>query len=179
MARSSLLSVNFLTRVALVLWLISSVFVLVLLSQIDLIVNGKLYDFGLQFSSVWAQPYWAFFRLVYIFLLIPLVFSAAVLSLGFFRWFVRSVRGSISKLKRKAARNVQPAQSSILIVCSHCGRVFSKPMCILDFSGEKPRLVNVCPYCNARLEKANNHNKDLHVYTKFPESKQEEIPKPS
>ncbi len=35
---------------------------LVLLLQVDRLVNFTLYDFGLTFSDVWAQPYWAMLR---------------------------------------------------------------------------------------------------------------------
>jgi hypothetical protein len=37
--------------------------VLVLIVQIDRIVNGTLYEYGLVFSDNWAQPYWLMFRL--------------------------------------------------------------------------------------------------------------------
>ena len=59
-----LLGKSVFTRVILVLWLVSSVFVLLLLSKIDGIVHGELYNYGLQFSFAWASPYWAFVRLV-------------------------------------------------------------------------------------------------------------------
>ena len=36
--------------------------VLLLLFQIDQLVNGTLYNYGLEFSSDWAQPYWLFMR---------------------------------------------------------------------------------------------------------------------
>lgn len=167
------------TRGALVLWLLSSVFVLLLLRQIDSIVHSELYNFGLQFSYVWAQPYWAILRLIYIFLLIPITYSAATLGLDFWKLLKGRTRGPASKPKREVVETVQPTQSSVLIVCNRCGKVFTKPMCILDFSGKNPRLINVCPYCNAKLEEAKNNNKELHVYTKFPESKEQEISKPS
>ena len=167
------------TRGSLVLWLLSSVFVLLLLHQIDSIVHSELYNFGLQFSFVWAQPYWAFFRLIYIFLLIPMTFSAAALGLDFWRWFKGSARGFASKSKQRVVETVQPTQSSVLIVCNRCGKVFTKPMCILDFSGKNPKLINVCPYCNAKLEEAKNNSEELHVSTKLPESKEQEIPRPS
>ena len=35
---------------------------LVLLLEIDKIVNGTLYGYGLIFSNEWAQPYWLIFR---------------------------------------------------------------------------------------------------------------------
>jgi len=35
---------------------------LVLISQIDKLVNGTLYNFGLIFNDSWAQPYWLMLR---------------------------------------------------------------------------------------------------------------------
>jgi uncharacterized Zn-finger protein len=49
---------------------------------------------------------------------------------------------------------------AIVISCSSCKRAFSKPLVILDFSGGKGKLVNVCPYCNALLDKVEEHNDD-------------------
>jgi hypothetical protein len=34
----------------------------ILLLQIDQLVNGTLYSYGLIFSSDWAQPYWLLLR---------------------------------------------------------------------------------------------------------------------
>ena len=34
------------------------------------------------------------------------------------------------------------------ISCPSCRKVFSRPLVIIDFSGGRPKLVNVCPYCN-------------------------------
>jgi hypothetical protein len=51
-------------RVALVIFGDAMLFtVLVLIVQIDRIVNGTLYEYGLVFSDNWAQPYWLMFRL--------------------------------------------------------------------------------------------------------------------
>ena len=38
------------------------VIVVILLFQIDQLVNGTLYNYGLVFSFEWAQTYWLFFR---------------------------------------------------------------------------------------------------------------------
>jgi DNA-directed RNA polymerase subunit RPC12/RpoP len=36
----------------------------------------------------------------------------------------------------------------MLIRCVKCGKVFNKPLTMLDFSNGKPQLANACPYCN-------------------------------
>lgn len=44
--------------------------------------------------------------------------------------------------------------SSKVVSCPNCNKVFSKPLVMLDFSDKKTQLVNVCPYCNAVLGRA-------------------------
>ena len=36
--------------------------VVAVLLEIDKLINGTLYDYGLVFSNDWAQPYWLMFR---------------------------------------------------------------------------------------------------------------------
>ena len=38
------------------------IIVVAVLLEIDKIINGTLYDYGLVFSNDWAQPYWLMFR---------------------------------------------------------------------------------------------------------------------
>jgi len=44
----------------------------------------------------------------------------------------------------------KPLSSEIpgLIKCFHCGKAFSQPLRMLDFQGDRPRIVNICPFCN-------------------------------
>jgi len=42
----------------------------------------------------------------------------------------------------------------LLASCPKCKKVFGKPLVMLDFSGGKTRLVNVCPYCSFVLGSA-------------------------
>jgi len=35
-----------------------------------------------------------------------------------------------------------------LTKCFHCGKVFSQPLRMLDFQGNRPRIVNICPFCS-------------------------------
>jgi len=41
-----------------------------------------------------------------------------------------------------------PADISGLNKCFHCGKLFSQPLRMLDFQGDRPRIVNICPFCN-------------------------------
>jgi hypothetical protein len=46
--------------------------------------------------------------------------------------------------------------AALPMVCNKCGKVFTQPLCMFDFKSGKPRLVNVCPYCNALLAVSGN-----------------------
>jgi uncharacterized Zn-finger protein len=142
-------------KVVLAVWLTSSVFVLFLLKKIDEIVHGQLYHFGLQFSLDWAAGYWMYMGMIYVFLAVPVVLSLVVLGFG----FLRKTRGGSEVVKHEAkpvSEKTQPSKENyMLISCPNCKKVFSKPLVMLDFSGTKTRLVNVCPYCNTKLGQPN------------------------
>ncbi len=56
----------------------------VLLLQLDNLINGTLYNYGLEFSVEWAQPYWLLLRvslvLIIVGFLIFLLLSAVEFS---------------------------------------------------------------------------------------------------
>ena len=152
MTLKGLLDNGWFVRVILVLWLVSAVFVVFLLGKVDWIVHHELYNYGLQFSPEWAVDYWAALRMMYVSMSAPIVLS--VIYFGFEVWhFVRSRRGMVeSKPAQPAVQSSQKVaafeQNHMVVSCPKCKRVFSKPLVMLDFSGGKTRLVNVCPYCN-------------------------------
>ncbi|MEM3874110.1 MAG: hypothetical protein QXU45_03145 [Candidatus Bathyarchaeia archaeon] len=154
-------------RVVLVLWLVSAVFVVFLLGRLDWVVHHELYDFGLQFSLEWALGYWATVRMIYVFLATPIFLSATYFVLEVWR-FVKEGhdRGMLAKAPSpaepvKAQQKATVAeQNHMLISCPKCKRVFSKPLVMLDFSGGKTKLVNVCPYCNNILGCAEEEDAD-------------------
>lgn len=139
-------------RIVLLLWLVSSALTVFSLRGIDNIVHVKLYNYGLQFSNDWAQPYWAFADMIYISLAIPMFLSGIVLV---FSLLTKNDDKKTSQTKERVEQSV-PARvetngRGIVISCSSCKRVVSKPLVMLDFSGGKAKLVNLCPYCNAIL----------------------------
>ena len=81
----SLLNNNWLDRVIIVAWILSAVLVIFMLTNLDVIVNGTLYDFGLQFSNEWGQPYWLYLRLSYAFLIVSSGLGLTALAIGFYR----------------------------------------------------------------------------------------------
>jgi len=51
--------------VVLILMAVASLFTMISLNQINYIVHGDLYDFGLRFSYRWAMPYWIFSGIIF------------------------------------------------------------------------------------------------------------------
>ena len=155
-------------KVILSLWLVSSIFILLLLSRIDSIVNVTLYQYGLQPSVNWLNPYWISLRLIYIFLAVPIAFSAVVLVSGFGKPNDSAKR--INKRINDKPNNHQAhieRENSMLIRCIKCGKVFNKPLAMLDFSNGKPRLANVCPYCNHVLGSTDEKGSNERIKAEF------------
>jgi hypothetical protein len=51
---------------------------IVLLLEIDKLVNGTLYSYGLVFSDNWAQPYWLMFRLTLVLIVAAVILISVV-----------------------------------------------------------------------------------------------------
>lgn len=153
-----------LQRIALLVWLVSSAVAMFSMKTIDAIVNGTLYNYGLQFSIVWAQPYWNYARLFYAFQFISIALGVVALLFSFLNKN-NSPKQPEQKIEKPAPKHEQKVNGStvqqakmnengIFISCPKCNRTFGKPLTMLDFSDGKAKLVNVCPYCNAVLNRA-------------------------
>lgn len=140
-------------RIVLLAWIGCSSLVFLSQKTIDLIVNKTLYDYGLQFSEAWHQPYWTYANVLYYSQFACIMLSCVALAAGLL--MRDKVPKESQKVREEAARNVFARQDTngrgIVISCSSCKKNFSKPLVMLDFSGGKAKLVNVCPYCNAVL----------------------------
>jgi hypothetical protein len=146
---------NFL-RVAILVSIICSAISAFTMLQINGIVHGQLYNYGLQFNYSWASPYWNLERVIYACLAVSTIFNVSVLAYGFLR-----KEKKVVKMPTRVEPNVHVSskvqvtkENSMLISCPKCNKVFGKPLNMLDFSHGKTRLVNVCPYCNHILGEA-------------------------
>jgi hypothetical protein len=151
---------------------------IVLVYELDTIVHGLLYEYGLVFDYGWASPYWTIQRLLLAMLATLFVLSfiptaclvKAVLLPLFGRKHpqVTSTGGNQlqsvatpgdkdeeAKSPQNSASNQEVADvievSAVPMICNKCGKVFNQPLCMFDFKKGNPRLVHVCPYCNAVL----------------------------
>lgn len=164
-------------RIGLLVWLVSAIFIALMVRQLDGIVNGTLYNYKLQFSDDWAVPFWTLEHFIYILLVAPAVVSGIILVADFWQGH-RSGVPKVKIVKSKPVANeiktpvTSEKDNSMLINCPKCHKVFSKPLSMLDFSSGKTRLVNVCPYCNHVLGDANSRDHvDIHVA----DTEQEEV----
>jgi hypothetical protein len=125
----------------------SSLFAAILVHEINGIVHGELYGYGLQFSLGWATSYWNIERLIYA----CLTFSAAFAGFAVFADIWSNHRKTSENTVQKIRGNNKleiTRENSILISCPKCKKVFSRPLTILSSEGGRSKLLNVCPYCN-------------------------------
>ena len=162
--------------------LAGSIFILVF--QVDGIVHGLLYEHGLVFDYNWAVPYWTLERLTMILLgtivgvnacSMYLLFSSkgsmnhnpasAISTPELVKPDTLYTKTSTSKVKKKGPVNsVDMEETGVEIValpmvCKKCSKVFTQPLSMFDFKSGKPRLINVCPYCNAVLAVTGSRDK--------------------
>ncbi len=72
-------------RIVLMFWIVGGVTAWFLLTRVDLIVNGTLYSYGLQFSHNWLDPYWTYNRVINALLLVSVGLGGFSLALDFAR----------------------------------------------------------------------------------------------
>jgi len=126
------------------------------LTLLDKIVHGTLYNFGLQFSYDWANPYWTMLRVVLALIGLAAVFNV-VNSVYVYRKYIHAKpQVTLSKSEKKvispSVREPEPPSESQrvggLVKCTHCNRVFAQPLRMLDFHSDRPRIISICPFCN-------------------------------
>jgi len=151
------------------------------LNLFDTIVHGTLYNYGLQFSYDWATPYWTILRIIQ-----ALLGLIAVLTLTnmiyVHRKFIHA-KPEVPELERKIRVSERPSEKLVkpierpmerptapslvtepqlpsasgLVRCAHCGRTFAQPLRMLDFHADRPRMVNICPFCNEIIQPVLRH----------------------
>jgi len=138
------------------------------LTLLDKIVHGTLYNYGLQFSYDWASPYWTMLRVVQGLMVLTAVFSV-VSFVYVYRKYIHTrplkpqapqvIQAKGEKGEKKVVpsplpplRELEPPSETQrmggLVKCTHCNRVFAQPLRMLDFHSDRPRIINICPFCN-------------------------------
>jgi hypothetical protein len=209
-----------LSRIILGVWIVNGFLVIYLIAQIDNMVNVQLYNFGLEFSSLWADAYWINSRLIMVLLGISMALSIVAFLAGFRKSrekaeppqvaLAEKAQAPLENLPVVSEKNplalleetpiamptatsepetapepavvngpqfeviqpevIQHEQGSceeehseaedesrvnvdvgLVILCPNCGKVFNRPLVMMDSSSGTTRLVNVCPFCNHTL----------------------------
>jgi len=139
-----------------VLVLAAAAFAAYTLTLFDKIVHGALYNYGLQFSYDWATPYWTLLRIVQVLISLTAVFTVINFVYVYRKYIYTKPRGIQTRSEKKVVPSrvqepeppSEPSKVGGLVKCTHCNRVFSQPLRMLDFHSDRPRIINICPFCN-------------------------------
>jgi hypothetical protein len=145
-------------RLVLASWMVCAVSVIVLFKNMELIVHGELYYYGLIFNPAWADPYRLLTWLVYCFLGIPLVLSGIALVSSFFN-VEEAKKKDIPVLQRVGPPWGIIKRDSLRVIKDVPGRVESVKELPgkVEFAKETPKLSQSvktvdngtsCPHCN-------------------------------
>jgi len=150
----------------LILWLISSVLVLLSLKEIEqtLIYGQFQTNYGLRYSAHWGVLYAAYMYSIYFLLAVPMALSAVVIINLVLDFWTSKKHGSGQECGTRA-----------LISCPSCKKVFGRSLAVLDFSTGTPKIVNFCPYCSSRLDvEKTKQDKELDIRALVPVPEQKE-----
>ena len=164
-----------------------AVAVFVVFKNMELIVHGQLYYYGLIFSPEWADGYRVFTWLTFLFLGLPMALSGLALVSSFFKVGQTPKKENIVPQRAGPPRGVIKVESHPVAKevprrvetgngisngngtsCPNCKKSFGRALIMLDFRGGKNRMVNVCPYCNSFLGYTTEEkvaNESYHVVT--------------
>jgi hypothetical protein len=177
MSLKSFLTSKWFTRLVFVSWIVCAILIIIVFKNMEFIVHGQLYDYGLVFSPAWADGYRVLTWMVFVCAGVPLALSGVALATSFL-----NVEESVPAQERKAsvhlragpprgitkvaspqARSTQQARqvkepvvradigNCVGISCPECKKVFGRALVMLDFRSGSNRMISVCPYCNAVL----------------------------
>jgi hypothetical protein len=178
MSLKSMLVSKWFIRIVLVSWIVCAASIIVVFKNMELIVHGQLYDYGLVFSPEWADGYRVLTWMIFIFAGVPMALSGIALASSFLngeglpereervpqragppRGITKPGSPQASST-RKPLQAQQPVREQVRrvdngncvgISCPECKKVFGKALVMLDFRSGSNRMVSVCPYCNAVL----------------------------
>jgi uncharacterized protein with PIN domain len=170
MGLNQLIRNPWLSRILLIVSIVSTAAILLLYSRIDSLVNVSLYNYKLQFNSNWYNPYQSTTQLINVCLGAVLALNAVALGLSLIGK-PRKVSENSASIQHNSSLNIQDARQQDFTLaekindkpaiantstCVNCNKTFTRPLVTLNFVNGKPKMMNTCPYCNAPIENANN-----------------------
>jgi len=126
------------------------------LTLIDNIVHGTLYNYGLRFDYNWANPYWILLRIAQALMGLTAAFTVVSLIYVYRKYIYTKPQVTATRVEKKVISSTilgheAPSETQRmggLVKCAHCNRVFAQPLRMLDFHSDRPRIINICPFCN-------------------------------
>jgi hypothetical protein len=168
MSLKRMLKGNWFMRLALVSSIVSGVAIFIIFKNMENIVHGQLYYYGLHFSPDWADPYRSYTWLIYVSLGLPMSLSGIALASNFLNVEKVIAKKNADTQKQRSqpmAVKEQPKQIQLRRpevnkrknenVCPQCGKVFEKALIMLDSHEGKNQLISICPHCQHVLGQAN------------------------
>jgi hypothetical protein len=143
MGLKRMLSGSWFVRLVLAGWIVCAVSVIVLFKNMELIVHGELYYYGLVFSPAWADPYRLFTWLIYLFLGMPLVLSGIALVSSFFN------EEEAKKKETAVLQKVGPPQG---IIKREPRQIIKEVPSLAETVTELPRKVEVAKEAPRKIE---------------------------
>jgi len=187
------LSGKWFSRLVIISWLICAACILVVFKNMEFIVHGQLYNYGLVFSADWADAYRVFTWLIFLFVGLPMALSGIALALSFLKAEPVPKIEKVVPQRSTPPRGITKVESKTLdketprkvempsrldngscggISCPSCNKVFSRALVMLDFRSGSNRMVSVCPYCNQVLGyTSDGKSVNDNVYVAPPEKK--------
>jgi hypothetical protein len=195
MGLKNMLTSKWFTRLVLVSWIVSAISILFVFKNVELIVHGQLYDFGLVFSPEWADGFRVLTWMIFVCAGVPMALSGVALASSFLNG--EEIQEHVAAVSRRAgpprgvtkanSPTVRPTQQTrqvqqpvkepvtrvdigncVGISCPECKKVFGRALVMLDFRSGSNRMISVCPYCNAVLghtDDEKHNNESVYVDT--------------
>ncbi len=198
MGLRSILASKWFFRLVIVCWIACAASIIAVFKNMEFIVHGTLYDYGLIFSAEWADSYRVLTWLIYLCVGLPATLSVIALFSSFLKVeknpklnlaVHRKTEKSmvVAKLGSEQSRQLhqeshveKPTEEAIRradngncvgISCPECKKVFGRALVMLDFRGGTNRMVSVCPYCNYVLGNTTEEENKEEFYVNFSEKK--------
>ena len=137
------------------------------LTLLDNIVHGSLYYYGLTFSYDWANPYWMTFKIVQALLGLTIILTL-VNTVYVYKIYGHSelrmpkieakkpeIKVTVNEKSTVCPPTIEQQLSGVppgMVKCGHCGKIFAQPLRMLEFHEDRPRMINICPFCNELIQ---------------------------
>lgn len=97
---------------ALVITIVSQIIIYALLTRIDLVLDGQLYNYTLRFSPEWAGTYTTYLWTIYACLILPIALSTITLTMSLFNRIKSKPQNTVTQ----TIKTVQPQNKNKIVI---------------------------------------------------------------